>query len=99
MLAEPGKGDYTQPSAYRTIALLNILRKLYEKTLARFMSHLAEGTPILHDGHYGARPGQSSQDALIHLVSWIKAHWRVGRTVAAIFADVKSAFPSVHNHA
>lgn len=97
MLAKPGKSDYTQPGAYRPIALLNTLSKIYKQILTRFMSHLAESTPILHDGHYGARPGRSNQDALIHLVSWIKAHWRAGRVVGAIFADLKSAFPSVHH--
>lgn len=34
MLAKPGKDDYTQPGAYRPIALLNTLAKFYEKTLA-----------------------------------------------------------------
>lgn len=97
MLAKPGKSDYSQPGAYRPIALLNTLSKLYEKSLARHMSQLAESHGILHPGHYGARPGRSSQEALIHLISWTKAHWRAGRIVGAIFADVKSAFPSVHH--
>lgn len=97
MLAKPGKSDYTQPGAYRPIALLNTLSKVYEKSLARYMSQLAESLNILHPGHYGARPGRSSQEALIHFVSWTKAHWRAGRVVGAIFADVKSAFPSVHH--
>lgn len=57
----------------------------------------SESNQLLHQGHYGARPGRSSQEALVHLVSWIKAHWRAGRIVGAIFADVKSAFPSVHH--
>lgn len=41
MLAKPGKSDYTQPGAYRPIALLNTIAKLYEKTLARYMSGVA----------------------------------------------------------
>lgn len=61
------------------------------------MSHLAEHNGILNPGHYCARPGRLSQDALIHLVSWIKTQWRAGRIVGAIFANVKSAFPSVHH--
>lgn len=31
------------------------------------------------------------------MVSWIKAHWRADRIVGAIFANIKSAFPSVHH--
>lgn len=97
MLAKPGKDNYSQPGSYRPIALLNTISKVYEKTLTRYLSQTAESNLILHPGHYGARPGRSSQDALIHLVSWIKAHWLAGRMVVAIFADVKSAFTSVHH--
>lgn len=95
--AKPGKDDYTQPGAYRPIALLNTIAKIFEKTLTTYMSRIAESQHVLHPGHYGARPNRSSQEALIHLISWIKAQWRAGRVVGAIFADVKSAFPSVHH--
>lgn len=97
MLAKPGKGDYTQPGSYRPIALINTIAKVFEKTLAAYMSQITEAHGVLHAGHYGARPGRSSQEALIHLISWIKAQWRASRIVGAIFADVKSAFPSVHH--
>lgn len=33
----------------------------------------------------------------MQLVTWIKSQWRAGRIVGSIFADVKSAFPSVHH--
>lgn len=97
MLAKPGKSDYTHPGAYRPIALLNTLAKLYKKTLAKYMSDVAEQYHVLHQGHFGARPNRSSQEALIHLVTWVKSQWRAGRVVGAILADVKSAFPSVHH--
>lgn len=97
MLAKPGKDDYTLPGSYRPIALLNTIGKLFEKTLTRYLSHTVESNTILNPGHYGGRPGRSSQNVLIHLVSWIKQQWKAGRLVGAIFADVKSAFPSVHH--
>lgn len=97
MLAKPGKSDYTQPGSYCPITLLNTIGKVFEKTLTRYLSQIVEHANILHAGHYGARPNRSSQDALIHLVTWIKAQWRAGFMVGAIFADVKSAFPSVHH--
>lgn len=52
---------------------------------------------LLHPGHYRAYRSSLSQDALIRLVSWVKAHWRAGRIVCTIFADIKLAFPSVHH--
>lgn len=97
MLAKPGKDVYTRPGSYRPIALLNTVGKVCEKNFTKYLSVMAEGNDILHPGHYGARPSRSSQDALVHLVSWTKAHWRAGRIVGAIFAAVKSAFPSVHH--
>lgn len=54
MLAKPGKDDYTQPSAYRPIALLNPLAKIYEKFIAGYMSSTAETQLVLHQGHYGS---------------------------------------------
>lgn len=97
MLAKPGKDDYTLPGSYRPIALINTLAKICKKTITMSMSQIAEGKSVLYQGHYGARPGRSSQEALIHLVSWTKAQWRAGCIVGAIFANVKSAFPSVHH--
>lgn len=97
MLAKPGKGDYTKPGAYRPITLINTIKKVFGKCIATYMLHIAESCNFLHPGHSVARPGRSSQEALIHLTSWIKAQWRAGRLVGAIFANVKSAFPSVHH--
>lgn len=83
--------------AYRPIALLNTLSKLYEKLLTKHLSEQVEHKRILHEGHYGGRPKKSGHEALTHLVSWVKREWAKGNKVGALFADVKSAFPSVHH--
>lgn len=98
MLPKPGKADYTMPGSYRPIALLNTISKVFEKLMASHMSTPAKKHQLLNEGHYGGRPHRSSQDALVHLVSWIKQQWSAGQKVAGIFADVKSAFPSVHHN-
>lgn len=97
VIPKPGKPDYTAPSAYRPIALLNTLSKLYEKLLTKHLSEQVERQQLLHDGHYRGRPNKSGHEALTHLVSWIKREWSRGNVVGALFADVKSAFPSVHH--
>lgn len=61
------------------------------------MSQVAEATHVLHPGYHGAWPNRSSQEALVHLVSWVKSQWRAGRVVGAIFVDVKLAVLSVHH--
>lgn len=72
-------------------------KKIQEKILTTCMSHISESLHVLHQGHYGARPNVSSQEALIHLVLWIKAQWRACWVVGTTFADVNSAFLSVHH--
>lgn len=97
MIPKPGKPDYTSPSAYRPIALLNTLSKVYEKHLTITLSHQFESNRLLHNGHYGGCPHRSSQDAMVHLTAWVKKQWAKGKVVGALFANVKSAFPSVHH--
>lgn len=97
MIPKPGKSDYASASAYRPIALLLTLSKIYEKLLKKYLSEQVEKNHLLHEGHYGGRPNRSGDEALIHLVSWTKREWAKGRLVGALFADVKSAFPSVHH--
>lgn len=97
LLPKPGKSDYTSPSSYRTIALLNTLSKTYEKLLTQILSQQVETNKILHRGHYGGRPNRLRQEATVHPVSWIKDQWAKGKVVGALFAEVKSAFPLVHH--
>lgn len=97
MLPKPGKPDYTAPGAYRPITLLNTLSKIFEKHLTTTLSGQFESNHLHHSGHYGCRPHHSSQEAMVHLTSWIQEQWAKGKIVGALFADVRSAFPSVHH--
>ena len=47
MLAKKDKPDYSNPKAYRVIALLNCLGKLLEKLFASRLSFLANTGPLL----------------------------------------------------
>lgn len=97
MLPEPGKADYKNPGSYRPIALLNTISKIFEKIITNTLSWQFESNHLLHPGHYGGRPDRSSQEAMVHLTSWIKNEWSKGKIAGALFADFKSAFPSVHH--
>lgn len=88
---------HTSIGVSRPIALLVTLSKIYEKLLTVHLSGHAETLGFLHEGHYGGRPDRSGQEALVDLVSWITGEWAKGRVVGALFADFKSAFPSVHH--
>lgn len=91
-----GKKDYTVPGAYRPIALLNTLGKVFESILADRLTFWAETTGILPEGHMGGRRGKCGEDAMMALTMWVRRKWREGKVVNALFLDVKSAYPSVH---
>lgn len=71
VLRKPGKPDYTIPKAYRLISLLNTLRKLLEAVVAKRISYYAEKHNLLPDTQFRARPGRSTEQALLILVDAI----------------------------
>ncbi|MBW0499329.1 hypothetical protein O181_039044 [Austropuccinia psidii MF-1] len=95
IIRKAAKDDYTDPNAYRPIALLDTLGKLFEKIINRRLTHWAHQTNTIHPGHVGGRPGRSINDAFVTLTSWIHHKWREGKMVMGIFLDVKSAYPLV----
>lgn len=96
ILRKPHKPDYSNPTAYRPIALLSCLGKVVEAVIADRFKHYAEVSNILPPGHYGGRPQRSTDDALTHFTAWTKSQWAKGRFVEALFVDVKAAFPTVN---
>ena len=64
ILRKPGKDDYTDPSAYRPIALLNTLGKALESIMARRLRFLSEKHALLPDTQIGARGKRSTDTAL-----------------------------------
>ena len=67
VLRKPAKPDYTKSKAYRPIALENTMGKVLESIMATILSYLTETHELLPKGHYGARPGRSTEDAMIIL--------------------------------
>lgn len=96
ILRKPHKPDYTDPTAYRPIALLSCLGKVVESMIANRFKSVAEANNVLPSGHYGGRPQRATEDALTHLKTWTKNQWSKGRFVGALFMDVKAAFPTVN---
>ena len=97
VLRKLGKPSYSDPAAYRPIALLNTLGKVLEAIIAGRISALAERYSLLPDEQYGARPGRSTEDALLNLQETIHAEWiRAPRAVVSILSlDVSKAFDRV----
>ncbi|MBW0490173.1 hypothetical protein O181_029888 [Austropuccinia psidii MF-1] len=96
IIQKTNKNDYSDPSAYRPIALLNTLSKLFERILNNRIMYWAHKTGAIAENHFGGRRGRNIEEAMILLDSWIKERWREGKVVAGLFLDVKSAYPAVH---
>lgn len=55
ILRKNDKEDYSEPGAYRPIALLSCLGKILETLLTRRMAHWAETNHVIAHGHMGGR--------------------------------------------
>ena len=97
VLRKPAKPDYMKSKAYRPIALENTLGKVLESVIATVVSYLTEAYELLPKGHYGARPGRSTEDALMILSERIYKAWKEGQVFTALFLDVAGAFNNVHH--
>jgi hypothetical protein len=97
VLKKPGKSDYSNPGAYRPIALLDTLGKVLEAIVAKRISSLTERYCLLPDSQYGARPGRSTETALLSLVEQVRAAWeRDSRCVVSLLSmDIAKAFDRV----
>lgn len=96
IIRKHGKDNYSDPNAYRPIALLSCLGKVLEKVITNRLTYWAETTKVIAAGHMGGRRNHCTDDALLLLTTWVKERWRDGEVVSALSLDVKSAYPSVH---
>ena len=69
MLAKPGKADYADPSAYRSITVLPVLHKALDVLLARRVTRLLEENHVLGEQQAGFRPGRATVDNLFVLAA------------------------------
>jgi hypothetical protein len=64
MLKKLGKSDYTNPSVYRPIALLNTLGKVLEAVILNRIKFITETYDLLLDTQYGACTNRATETAL-----------------------------------
>ena len=94
VLRKPGKPSYTEPGAYRPIALLDTISKVLSACVAEDLTKFLEIHDLLPPNHFGCHPGQTTTDALQYLIAFTKDAWRKSKVVGALFLDIKAAFPS-----
>lgn len=94
VLQKPGCPDYGQTKVYRPIALMNCLGKILSSCVANILVYQAEKHALIAPNHFGRRPGRTTTDSLHLFVKKIQDAWRRGHKAAALFLDIKAAFPS-----
>jgi hypothetical protein len=82
------------PKAYRPIALLNTMAKVYTALVAEDITTLTEQHKLFPGGHFGGRPGLRTTDSMHLLAYRIKQAWRNGRVASVLFLDIEGAFPN-----
>ncbi|KAI7944162.1 hypothetical protein MJO28_011690 [Puccinia striiformis f. sp. tritici] len=95
IIRKADKESYAVPGAYRPIALLSCLGKMFESLLTKRITYWAENNDIIAHGHFGGRASRCTDDVNLFLTSWIRKKWQEKKVVSALFLDVKSAYPSV----
>jgi len=94
VLRKQGKPSYKDPKAYRPIALLSTLSKVFTAIIAKNVMRMVEKGRLLPDNHYEGRPGRMTTDAVHMLTDKIKKVWIKGKVVSILFLDVEGAFPN-----
>jgi ribonuclease HI len=97
MLRKHRREDYSDPTAYRPIALLNTLGKTLEAIVAERLRSAAETHALLPNTQMGARRMRSTDTALQLITNKIHTIWGANRNnVASLLSlDVSGAFPNV----
>ena len=72
VLSKPGKPDYTAPSSFRVIVLLQTVSKILERIIASRLSPLARMVGLVKRNQYGLLPGLSTFDACAALTQEIR---------------------------
>ena len=89
----PDKLSYSEPGAYRPIALLDTITKVLSSCIAKDLTKFSKIHSLLPPNHFSCRPGRTTTDALHYLTSYMKDAWRRNKVVGALFLDIK--VPSV----
>ena len=95
----PKKGDCSNPSNYRPIALSSAVAKIFETLLnSHFIKHL-ESNNLLSDHQYGFRKARSTRDLLSYLThAWSSSLRNFGESIV-VALDISKTFDRVWHKA
>ncbi|KAH8146840.1 uncharacterized protein LAJ45_09214 [Morchella importuna] len=98
ILAKPNKADYTLPTSYRIIVLLQTFSKILEKIVTLRLASIAKAVGLIHPHQCGSVAGLSTADAVTTLLHETKAMQHAKLKVSTLFLDIKGDFDNVVKH-
>ena len=89
------KGNRTQPSNYRPVALLSLLSKIMEKIVNHAIVSHVQRYGLLSDNQFGFRQGHSTLHPLMIIHQFIADKLDKGGEAMAVALDISGAFDTV----
>ena len=93
------KGDRSNPSNYRPIALSSVIAKVFESIFNSHFLHHLEKNLLLSDHHYGLHKARSNGDLLSYLTHLWSSSLRDFRESFVVTLDISKAFDRVWHKA
>ena len=91
----PKKGDHSDPSNYRPIAIIPVIAKVFERYVNHNIKEFIEASKIVDDKQYGFRSNRSTGDLLAYVThKWNNAMENHGESFA-VALDIAKAFDRV----
>ena len=91
----PKKGDHSNPSNYRPIALTSVISKIFESLINKKIVKHLDTFNLISDRQYGFRHGRSTGDLLSYLThSWLSSLRDFGESYT-VALDISKAFDRV----
>ena len=97
IISKLGKSAYDIPKAFRPIVLLNMLGKLIEKMIARWLQFDTVKYSIFHPNQLGGVAQRSTENAGVFLIYLVWAGWTKKLKTSIVAFDIVQFFPSL-NH-
>ena len=91
------KGDPSQCSNYRPVAVLPVFSKVFEAALLSRLSGFVQSQEILSDSQYGFRKGRSTIDAVRALLDTVWEAMEAGEEAEATMCDLSKAFDCIQH--
>lgn len=94
VLKKSKKVDYSLTKAYWLICFERCVSKLLKSFAVRHITPRADALQFIPPNHFGARPSQFAEDAVVCFMNAVRRQWWNGNVVLGIALDTATAFLS-----